>query len=189
MYGMVNRAIEECIKTHYGVPEWDTIKKHSDINVTEFQNMTQYPDTDSVALLVSASAVLKKDITFILEEIGEFWIEFALKSEYGMILRSVSASGSFPHLLESLDRLHVRVGKSFSDLQPPSFWCSDIEEDKLTLHYSSKRDGLSHFVIGLINGLGKMMKFDVAATQIAFKGKEAAEHDQFLIRFKKQGSQ
>ncbi|NUM81187.1 heme NO-binding domain-containing protein [bacterium] len=183
MYGMVNNAIETWLTEKYGAVRWQLIKEHSKIEIGKFENMAQYPDGDSVALLLSASSILNKDLTMILEEVGEYWIEYALRSEYAVILKSVAAGKTFTQVLESLDRLHVRVGKSFVNLQPPSFWCSEQTANTVILHYSSKRDGLSHFVIGLVKGLGKMMKIKSQAKQIAFKGKDGNDHDQFLVEF------
>lgn len=180
MYGMVNKAIVQLITNRYGVDIQRQVLQKAGVGHDEFISMEQYEDRESVALVVASAEVLNKSPAEMLEEVGEYWIDFALDSDYGDLL--YLAGDTLPEILVSLDDLHVRVGESFPALAPPSFWCTNIEENSLTLHYASKRDGLSSMVIGLIKGLGKMLDVNCTIVQSAFKS-QGSDHDEFLIRF------
>jgi len=90
---------------------------------------------------------------------------------------------TLPDFLENLDNLHGRVGISFPKLRPPSFECSDMEEDSLSLHYRSTREGLTPMIIGLVKGLGARFDTEVDVTQIQSRD-DGDDHDEFLVKYK-----
>ena len=180
MYGMVNKAIKACIIDHYNINTWQEVKKKARTTTDEFISMEQYPDEDSVALVVAGAEVLNKEPGEMLEEIGEYWIEFALNSDYGDLLRM--AGNTLSELLINLDNMHVRVGSSFPNLQPPSFWCTNVEKGSLILHYSSKRPGLAQFVVGLVKGLASMLSISCTIQQTAFRD-QGEDHDEFAVKY------
>ncbi len=180
MYGMVNKAIKEYISTQYGDGAWREVKRRADIQDDNFISMDQYSDEVSVGMVVAAAAALEKSPAAFLEEVGEYWIAFALDSHYGDLLRD--AGDTLPEILDNLDNLHVRVGYSFDNLKPPSFWCTDVTDKDLILHYVSERDGLAPMVNGLVKGLARMLNTTCEVEQIRTKGVEATE-DQFRVTF------
>lgn len=180
MYGMVNKAIVKYISTKYGAETWENIKRRAELVDDNFINMEQYDDRVSVAMVVSAANAVGKTPAQILEEVGEYWIQFALDSDYGELLRN--AGDTLPELLMNLDNMHVRVGYSFSELKPPSFWCTDIGESSLTLHYVSEREGLTPMVSGLVRGLARMLQFECTVEQKVFKT-DGHDHDEFYVTF------
>ncbi len=90
---------------------------------------------------------------------------------------------ALPEFLENLDNLHARVGVSFPKLQPPSFECTDMEENSLSLHYRSDREGLTPMILGLVKGLGTRFDTEVHITQTQNRD-DGAEHDEFLVIYK-----
>lgn len=190
MYGMVNRAIRECITDHHGEDVWAKALKGSKASDDDFVRMQHYSDEVTVSLVVATAEHTGKSVDEILEEVGVFWIDFALKSDYGPLLRQ--SGKTLPEVLASLDALHSRLEQAFPDLTPPSFWCSDADESQTqalaegqeapVLHYLSERDGLSAFVKGLVRGLGKMLSTDCSIQQTASKA-DGAEHDEFFIEY------
>ena len=186
MYGMVNGAIKQHILQTYGETTWHEVKNSSNIEEDDFLSMEQYEDSVSVALVVALGEAVSKSPAQVLEDIGEYWIEFALNSEYGSLLRM--AGSTLPEVLMNLDDMHVRVGQSFNKLQPPSFWCTDVTEDSLVLHYSSTREGLTPMILGLVKGLGKHLNVSCTVSQIT--GEEAAtEYESFKVNFAEQSVQ
>lgn len=167
MYGMVNGAIKALIVKKYGNETWEKVRAQAQIESADFMSMEQYDDSISVDLVVALSTVLSKSPAKVLEEVGEFWIEFAHNSEYGALLDM--AGDTLPQILMNLDDMHTRVGQSFSALRPPSFWCTDVTDQSLTLHYSSERDGLSPMIIGLVKGLGRLLDIECEITQVSEK--------------------
>lgn len=180
MYGMVNRAIKQYIEAHFDTATWSQVKKRAQLLEDDFIGMDQYDDSVSVNLVVALSEVENLTPANVLERIGEFWIDFAYRSDYGPLIDM--AGDTLPEVLMNLDDLHVRVGESFEDLKPPSFWCTEVTDTSLVLHYSSEREGLSPMVIGLIKGLGNHLGISCAIEQIVQRS-EGADHDEFAVVF------
>lgn len=180
MYGMVNKAFRAYFKEKYGDDKWSEIIEKADTSTKDFLSMEQYPDSDSVALIVAGCEVLQVSPENLLEELGGYWIEFAFQSDYGEILRM--AGNSLPDVLTNLDSMHVRVGNSFPNLKPPSFWISERSEDSLVLNYSSSRESLAYFVVGLVRGLAKHFDQDCTVEIKALKS-DGADGDKFLGQY------
>ena len=181
MYGMVNQAIVEYLGDEFGSEILCAVLEQSGCQETPFSSMTQYPDEISYALIGAAADATGRPAGSILEKIGEFWVEFALRSDYGDLLRM--AGNDLPNLLQNLNHLHARVGEAFDDLKPPSFWCSELTEDSLVLHYASHRPGLEPMVAGLVRGLGRLVGTDTTVTWTAAQaGDPCAFQVQFVAR-------
>lgn len=145
--------------------------------------MEAYPDDITHRLVKAASAVLNLTPQEIMQAFGEYWVQYTAQEGYGELMDM--SGDNLVEFLENLDNLHARVGISFPKLQPPSFECADTEEESLSLHYRSTREGLAPMVIGLVKGLGKRFdtEVDIAQTQ---SREEGAEHDEFLVKYKPQ---
>ena len=140
MYGMVNQAILEYICEVYGDDSRAAVLAAAGSETLQFESMTQYPDEVSYALIGAAAEFLGQPAEAILGKLGEYWVGFALRSDYGDLLRM--AGQSLPEILQNLNQLHTRVGQAFADLKPPSFWCDEVTEKSLVLYYASERVGL-----------------------------------------------
>ena len=178
MYGMVNKAVEEMVVMHHGEEAWERIKAKAGIDVDVFMSNEGYPDQVTYALVGAASEVLKTPADRILEAFGEHWILHTAQEGYGGLLRA--GGKTLPEFLVNLPNFHTRVAMIFPNLQPPSFSCSDVGPTSLNLHYKTQRPGMSAFVVGLIQGLGKMYATPVAI-RIAASRAEGADHDVFHI--------
>ena len=119
MYGMVNRALEEMVLDRFGEDVWQEIKSRSGVQISAFQSLGVYDDSVTFGLVEAASAVLEQPAPELLRTFGRYWIDFALRSSYGALLRQ---SGSDLHeLLPMLDQMHTRIGLSFPESHhPPS---------------------------------------------------------------------
>ena len=84
--------------------------------------------------------------------------------------------------LANLDNLHSRVGLVCPHLRPPSFSCTDVTEDSLTLHYFTDRDGLAPMVIGLLKGVGARLGTTIAVER-SRRREDGADHDEFHVCF------
>ena len=122
-YGMVNKVFQSYFEENHGDDKWQEILAKAGTSTKDFVSMEQYPDEDLVALVVAGSEVLDKEPGELLEELGIYWIDFALRSEYGNIMKM--AGNNLPEVLANLDNMHVRIGHSFPNLKPPSFWVTD----------------------------------------------------------------
>ena len=185
MYGLVNKAIQDMVCSRFSEDTWKEIKEKAELSEISFVSMEAYPDDLTHRLIKSASIVLNLSTAEIMQAFGEFWVQYTASEGYGNIMDM--SGDNLPEFLENLDNLHARIGVNFPKLQPPSFECSDIEQNSLKLHYHSDREGLAPMVIGLVKGLGTRFETEVDITQTKTKGEdESADCDEFVIQYKPQ---
>jgi len=180
MYGMVNLAIQEMFTKRFGETVWQEIKERAAPGIDHFLTMEQYPDDVTQGMMMTASEISGDSIMALMEDVGEYFVGFALHSGYGELLRIIGTT--LPETLSNLDNMHARVGLSFPDLRPPTFWCTDVDEHSLVLHYQSVRDGLGPMIPGTVRGLATMLKTTATVEWIASRT-DGADHDQFLVTF------
>jgi hypothetical protein len=133
MYGLVNKALEDLVCTRFGADAWETIKQHAEVDVEVFLSMDAYPDDITYKLVGAASEILRLAPEEVLRTFGEYWVLYTAREGYGAMLQM--AGDTLPVFLQNLNDLHTRVGLIFPSLQPPSFRCTDIQEDSLRLHH------------------------------------------------------
>lgn len=177
MYGMVHEALGQMVTRRANAEEWRRVCERAGVRSPTFISLSAYPDATTLALVTESAAALRLGVDELLVEFGRFWIEFALGTAYGPLLRD--AGRTLRETLESLDAIHSRVGLALPDLKPPSFRVVSAPEG-LVLHYYSTRSGLVPFVIGLVHALGEMhdTKVEVRHTRDKARG---ADHDELLI--------
>lgn len=181
MYGLINKAIQDMICNQTSEEIWQQIKQKADIDVEVFVNIENYPDDYTHRLIQAASQVLELSPAEVMQAFGEYWVQYTAQEGFGEIIDM--CGDSLPEFLENLDNLHARVGVVFPKLSPPSFECTDQEDNALNLHYYSDRQGLSPMIFGLVKGLGKRFEAEVEITQT--QSREAGQdHDQFLVKHK-----
>jgi len=180
MYGMVNKAVEDMVCTQFGEAVWDEIKSRAGVDIDVFMSNEAYPDEMTFQLVGAASEVLKLPTERILEAFGEHWVLHTANEGYGGLMQA--GGRSLPEFLSNLPGFHSRVKMLFPDLRPPSFECTDVTENTLTLHYRTHRAGLVHFVIGLMQGLGKLFNTPVTV-RLAESKEQGADHDIFEVKW------
>jgi len=181
MYGLVNQAIEDLVRSNHDDATWEVIKQRAEVQTEAFLGMEEYPDDVTYRLVQAAAEVLNTPPEEFLRAFGEYWVLYTAKKGYGEML--TMAGKNLPEFLRNLDTLHTRVGVIMPNLQPPSFVCTEVSEHSLHLHYYSHRQGLASMVIGLVRGLGKMFGTETEVHHI--KGHNTGEdHDVFYISWK-----
>lgn len=180
MYGLVNKAIQELITKEFGEEKWDRIKQIAGVDVDVFISNEGYPDEITYKLVGAAVEVLGIPADQILIVFGEHWILETAAKSYGPMMKS--CGDSLKDFLVHLPNFHARVAMIYPHLDPPRFECTDVTEEGLHLHYHTHRPGLTDFVTGLIQGLGKYFKISCTSEVIARKD-EGADHDVFAVRW------
>jgi hypothetical protein len=178
MYGMVNLAIQGFLTERYGQAVWETVKQQVAPDLDHFLTMEQYPEEVTQGLVAAAAEITEKPMHELLDDIGEYFTGYAKRSGHGELLDIIG--GSLPEALNNLDNMHTRVALAFPDLRPPSFWCTDVDEGSLILHYLSERTGLAPMIPGAVRGLAGMFGTDVVVRQVVSR-EDGADHDQFLV--------
>lgn len=179
MYGLVNKAIEGLVCSRFGEAAWARIQRRARLDVEGFISLDAYPDRITYDLVAAASAELNTPAEQLLEAFGEHWVEYTGREGYGGILDAAGAT--LPEFLLNLNNLHSRVRLMAPELRPPSFHCTDVTDGSLVLHYRSEREGLAPMVVGLLRGLGNRFRTPVTVAQTRARGRDGADHDEFLV--------
>ena len=163
MYGLVNQSVKHMIMDNYGEDKWEQVLQKIDHDGV-FVAMDQYPDELTGEIIGAACEVLNADGGKLLQQVGNYWIEFAANPYKEMFDMSGNA---FVEFVKNLNDLHTRVGQIMHDLQPPSFFVTEETEDSFKLHYHSVRPGIWPMVVGLMEGLGERFDTKVEVEHIA----------------------
>lgn len=172
MYGMINKAMEEMVVKHHGEKVWDRIKREAKLEVEVFISTDPYDDRITYDLVAAAARVLEVEVDELLVDFGEHWILVTALQGYGGLMHA--AGTNLVDFLEHLPHFHDRVRMVLPHLRPPRFELSGVDRERgmMDLHYFSERPGLAYFVVGLMQGLGKMFKTPVSCKRIGSKGSE-----------------
>ena len=182
MYGLVNKAIADMIRSQFGEETWQEIRQLAAVENDTFVSMEGYPDDVTHRLVKAGSQVLGLSSSQIMQAFGVFWVQFTATEGYGELMDM--SGDNLPEFLQNLDNLHARVGVSFPQLKPPSFESYESSNgNELTLEYHSERDGLAPMVLGLVKGLGDRFDTDVEISQTLSRD-DGAEHDEFTVKYK-----
>ncbi len=184
MYGVVNKAIEDLVVCTYGEDKWAAIKAQAGVDIEVFISNEAYADDISYRLIGATSRVLDLPVRDILIAFGEHWVLQTGVEHYGALLRS---GGGLKEFLLNLPHFHTRVQLFYPKLQPPEFACTHVEDNALRLHYYTHRPGLADFVVGLVQGLGKLYDTPACARLIESR-EEGFDHDVFLVTWAAAGA-
>lgn len=176
MYGLVNQAIADLIRSQHGDEVWEDIAEQAGSD-EDFICMDSYPDELTYRLVGAVSQQLSLPPEAVLEAFGEYWTEYTGRAGYGALFEQ--SGTTVREFLGNLNRLHAQVQISFSSLRPPRFDLEDLEEGRFRAHYHSERDGLAPMVIGLLRGLAKVTGESVTVTHEQHRAEHG--HDVFLI--------
>lgn len=179
MYGLVNKAVEQLVKTNFGEDTWLEIAKKAQADQS-FIMMKSYPDQVTFDLVAAASEVLETPAEQILEAFGEHWIQFTVDEGYG---KTMSLYGdSVPEFLDNMDSLHAQIRLTFPELRPPSITCESTPNGQLIVSYVSERAGLAPMLVGLVRGLGKRFSTPVEVEYITADNEDTSA-EKFLVTF------
>ena len=178
MYGLVNKAVEELVVSNFGADKWEAVKAKAGVDVDAFISTEGYPDEITYKLVGAAVEVLGMPAEQVLIAFGEHWVLKTAAENYGSMLKS--GGKTLREFLVNLPNFHTRVAMIYPNLQPPRFVCSDVTDTSLKLHYHTHRPGLTLFVVGLVQGLGKLYETPVTCA-IAERKEEGADHDVFDV--------
>lgn len=154
MYGIVIRAIHGLVESKFGPAKWEEIKLKCGIQDEIFLSDEKYPDKYTYDLVASASEILDMNPNEILFAFGEYWIENTGKKTYGELFK---ASGTtIQEFLINLPNFHTRVSLIYPKIQAPEFVINETSKNNFSIEYYSQREGLEHFVLGLLSGIAKM---------------------------------
>lgn len=180
MYGLVNKAAQDFIISNFDEATWAVIKEKAGVTDAAFVGMQPYPDEVTYNIVGAACEHLNLNPEAVLESFGKYWIEFTMVEGYGDLL--VLAGKSFPEFLNNLDNMHAHIAQTYTELQPPSFSCVDIDEHSFHFEYHTFRPGLVTFVKGLILGLADRFGINASVEYIGLIDGNEHSH-QYLVKY------
>jgi hypothetical protein len=154
MYGIVNQAIQGLIIENYGHETWKKVLDKSELNISFFLSNEAYDDAVTFKLAQSISEIANTPLNEVLIAFGEYWVLKTGVEKYGSLMKA--GGSNLKDFLMNLPNFHNRIMLLYPKLTPPEFEVSNIEHNSIHVHYKSTREGLKDFVIGLLQGLGKM---------------------------------
>lgn len=159
MYGLINNSLKNMIIEKFGDKQWQEILSSSDVPEDSFLTMRSYDDAITYRLVDASSKVLGAPPETCLEMFGEYWVLEVASKSYGMLLDA--AGNDMAQFLRNMNALHDRITSTFLDYVPPEFQVEDVD-DGYKVHYLSKRQGFTPFVVGILKGLA--IRFDQQVT-------------------------
>jgi hypothetical protein len=178
MYGIINKALEELVTANFGEEKWEAIKLRSGIDIDYFISNEAYDDDVTFKLAQAVSEEMEMTLSAVLIAFGEWWVMKTTREKYGGLMEA--GGNNLKEFLVNLPLFHNRVLLIYPKVSPPEFKVTDVKENSINLHYSSKREGLQDFVRGLIQGLGIMYSTPVTINLIQTRG-EGSSHEIFNI--------
>jgi guanylate cyclase soluble subunit beta len=160
VYGLINSSLQSMIRSKFGDEQWDKVLSASGVPGDSFLSMRSYDDAITYSLVEAASAVLGAPPEDCMEMFGEWWVLETAAKSYGQLLDA--AGQDLVQFLININALHDHITGTFIDYVPPEFRVESVEGGRYHIHYISKRQGLTPFVVGLLKGLAK--RFDSELT-------------------------
>lgn len=179
MYGMVNEGIRSFILKNHGAEAWRKICSKAGLEEQEFEKMFSYDDVITYDLVGAICDYTGLTAAEVLTVFGNYWVEFAGKSNFGSLMRLPGTS--FLDRLKGLDDMHDRILLSMPHLKPPSFEVEEAGDNTCLLHYYSDREGLSPMVEGLLQGLARETGERIEVAHVTHKS-DRSDHDVFEIK-------
>lgn len=182
MYGLINSSLQSMIREKFGDEQWNKVLRTSGVAEDSFLSMRRYDDAVTYDLVGAASEVLGASPEACLEMFGEYWVLETASKSYGPLMDA--AGGNLVQFLTNLNSLHDRITGTFVDYVPPEFKVESADGGRHRIHYISKRQGLTPFVVGLLKGLAT--RFDTELEIYAQQSLpiESGEHTVFEVSVK-----
>ena len=178
MYGLVNQALQGLISEQYGIEKWNIVKKKAGIEIDYFVSNEPYEDNITFDLIATASEILNVSSAQILHSFGGYWILRTSREKYGDLMKA--GGSNFLEFMMNLPNFHSRIMLIYPKLSPPEFMMDKKSDSELIMHYYSIRNGLTDFVLGLIEGIAEMFDTQITIKLISSE-KTDNWHDTFSI--------
>ena len=178
MYGIVNKAIEDLVKEQFGSETWEKVKQRSGVDVDFFISNEPYDDAITFKLAQSVAEELHIPLSEVLVAFGEYWVLRTGREKYGHLMEA--GGSNLKEFLLNLPQFHTRIMLIYPRLTPPEFKISHVTDSSLWVHYISSREGLKDFVVGLLQGLGKMFNTPVSI-ELLQQRSSGVDHEIFKV--------
>ena len=169
MYGVIFHFLRNYVTENHGGKEtWRTMLAATGHKIDNFNPITEYPDTDVIALAKTASVMLKLPIATVLEDFGAYTGK-QLVTFYKMYVKA--GWKTFDVIENAGSSIHHAINHYNENRKPPHIEAKRVSEDQLVIRYISKRK-LCPVLRGIIRGLGEHFdeSFSIQETECMHSG-------------------
>ncbi len=130
------------------------VRRRANLKNQWFVTHEVYSDSVMQQLVDAAAQELGQDKETVMRMFGKYFAESIGRYGYARLLRVLGRD--LRDFLNGLDDLHEYLRFSYPKMRPPSFFCECETVDGLKLHYTTKRRGYLHYVIGQLMTVGRI---------------------------------
>ena len=179
MYGLINSSLQNMIREKFGDETWNKILSASGVPEDSFLSMRSYDDAITYDLVGAASAVLDASAEDCMQMFGEWWVLETAARSYGPLMDA--AGQDLVQFLNNMNALHDHITGTFINYVPPEFRVESIDDNHHRIHYISKRQGLTPFVVGLLKGLATRFENELVIDSQSALPMDSGEHTVFEV--------
>ncbi|XP_076317922.1 soluble guanylate cyclase 89Db-like isoform X1 [Tachypleus tridentatus] len=155
MYGMLLESVQHFVRKEYGDQMWFLGLEGSAFKNCVFSTHQVYPDHIMVDLAAAFAKRTGEDVDDFMRFFGRCFVRFFSHYGYDKLIR---ASGRFfRDFIHGIDNLHHQMRFSYPRMQSPSFYVESEDVCGAVLHYRSKRQGFTYYVIGQLVEIAKVV--------------------------------
>ncbi len=152
MYGVIFHFLRNyVIEKHGGVETWRALLAANGRKFDNYNPITEYPDSEVIALAKTASEALNVPFAAVLEDFGAYTGK-QLVTFYSMYVKPDWKT--FDVIKNAGSSIHGALHLYNSTRKPPHIETRQIAEDQLLIYYSSNRK-LCPVLKGIVRGLGQ----------------------------------
>ncbi|KAH0554469.1 soluble guanylate cyclase 89Da-like [Cotesia glomerata] len=153
MYGMLLESVQHFVQLEYGESVWLEILQQVGAKNTVFNTRQIYSDT----LMLELASVLADKIGVsankTVEFFGRCFVRFFSNLGYGCMIKATGRY--FCDFLQSVDNIHIQMRFTYPKMKSPSMYITHIDPHGVVLVYRSNRQGLTHYLIGILFQIAK----------------------------------
>ena len=161
MHGTIFFELKKYVETKLGREAWDRLLSEAELGARTYEVMADFPDSELIQLITTASRMTQVPIPAILEDFGEFIAPDLLQMYAGVINPAWKTLDVIQH---TEDEIHRVVRLHNRDAHPPMLKAIRISEDEVVIEYGSQRK-MCFVAKGIAKGLAKHYQESIAISE------------------------
>lgn len=162
MHGTIFFELKKYVEAKLGGAEaWDRLLSEADLGARTYEVMADFPDSELIQLIETASRMTQVPIPAILEDFGEFIAPDLLQMYAGVINPAWKTLDVVQH---TEDEIHRVVRLHNRDAHPPMLKAIRTSADEVVLEYGSPRK-MCFVAKGIAKGLAKHYQENISISE------------------------
>ncbi len=161
MHGIIFGELKKYVDTKMGGDAWNRLLSDAGLGTKMYMPIKEYPDEEAVAIISAAAKILKRDVSRIQKDFGEFIAPDLLKLYH----RMVKPEWKTLDLIENTeDTIHRVVRLRNPGAKPPELKTQRKGPDHVVITYASSRK-MCGVAIGIVKGIARHYNEKIRVTQ------------------------